>query len=111
MVWEFSNCHPVVWNKQSDFDDHSIFSIFYHHFPQECIYLIVYVDNIIIIGNDEGIVQLKQYLAQNFRTKKFGHLRYFLGIELTQRKDGLVISQKICSRHSKSVKFVDPTKR
>jgi len=46
MVWAFSNYHPAVWNKQSYFDN----TIFYRHFPQGRIYVIVHVDNIIIIG-------------------------------------------------------------
>jgi len=70
-------------------------SVFYRHSAQGCTYLIVYVDDIVITGNDEqGIHQLKQHLSTQIQTKDFGKLRYFLGIEVAQSKDGLVISQR-----------------
>ncbi|KAK2437071.1 putative mitochondrial protein [Trifolium repens] len=70
-------------------------SIFYRHSVQGCIYLIVYVDDIVITGSDQqGILKLKQYLSNQFQTKDLGKLRYFLGIEVAQSKDGIVISQR-----------------
>jgi len=40
------------------------------------------VDDIVFSGDDkEGIVQLKQYLAQKLQTEDVGHLRYFLGMK------------------------------
>lgn len=67
-------------------------SIFYRHSVQGCIYLIGYVDDIIIIGSDkQGILQVKQHLLNQFQTKYLDKLRYFLGIEVAQSKDGLVI--------------------
>jgi hypothetical protein len=45
-------------------------SVFYRHSVQGCIYLIVYVDDIVITGSDQqGILQLKQYLSNQFQTK------------------------------------------
>ena len=70
-------------------------SVFYHHTPQGYIYLIVYVDDIVITGSDnDGITQVKQHLCHHFQTKDLGKLRYFLGIEVTQSKDGIVLSQR-----------------
>lgn len=70
-------------------------SLFYRHSAHGCIYLIVYVDDIVITGSDqEGILQLKQHLSSQFQTKDLGRLRYFLGIEVAQSKDGIVISQR-----------------
>jgi len=70
-------------------------SVFYRHSPQGCIYLIVYVDDIVITGSDQhGITKLKQYLCRQFQTKDLGKLRYFLGIKVAQSKDGVVISQR-----------------
>ena len=69
--------------------------VFYRHLAQGCVYLIVYVDDIVITGSDEpGILQLKQHLSNQFQTKDLGKLWYFLGIEVAQSKDGLVISQR-----------------
>ena len=45
--------------------------------------LIVYVDDIILTGSDEGeMLRLKKALAQSFETKDLGNLRYFLDIEV-----------------------------
>ena len=62
----------------------SDYSIFYHHTSSELyIYLIVYVDNIVIIGSDQdGIRKLKQHLFSHFQTKDLGKLKYFMGIEI-----------------------------
>ena len=70
-------------------------SVFYHHTSTgQCIYLIVYVDDIVITGNDQyGIQKLKQHLSNHFQTKDLGKLKYFLGIEVAQSNSGMVISQ------------------
>ena len=59
-------------------------SVLYHHMSSgQCIYLIVYVDDIVITGNDQnGIQRLKQHLFSYFQTKDLGKLKYFLGIEI-----------------------------
>ena len=70
-------------------------SVFYHHSSTgQCIYLIVYVDNIIITGNDQdGIQKLKQHLFSHIQTKDLGKLKYFLGIEVAQSNSEVAISQ------------------
>ena len=71
-------------------------SVFYHHTSsRQCIYLIVYVNDIVIIGNDQdGIQKLKQHLFSHFQTKDLGKLKYFLGIEIVQSNSGVVMSQR-----------------
>ena len=61
-------------------------SVFYHLTSLgQCIYLIVYVDDIVISGNDQdGIQRVKQHLFSHFQTKDLGKLKYFMGIEITQ---------------------------
>ena len=45
--------------------------------------LIVYVDDIILTGSDEGkMLRLKKALAQSFEIKDQGNLQCFLGIEV-----------------------------
>ena len=54
-------------------------SVFYHHTSTgKCIYLIVYVDDIVITGSDQDDIQkLKQYLLSHFQTKDLGQLQVF----------------------------------
>ena len=73
--------------------DHSIFS--HHSSTRKCIYLIVYVDDIVITGTDQdGIQKLKQHLFSHFRIKDLEKLKYFLGIEVAQSNSGVVICQR-----------------
>ena len=71
-------------------------SVFYHHTSSgQCIYLIVYVDDIIITSSDQdGIRKLKQHIFSHFQTKDLGKLKYFLGIEIAQSNFGVVMSQR-----------------
>ena len=71
-------------------------SVFYHHTSLgQCIYLIVYVDDIIITGSDQDSIQkLKQHLVSHFQTKDLGKLKYFIGIEITQSNSGVIMSQR-----------------
>ena len=70
--------------------------VFYHHTSSgQCIYLIVYVDDIVITGSDqEGIQKLKQHLFSHFQTKDWGKLKYFLGIDIAQCNSSVVFSQR-----------------
>src|SRR5258707_13654314 len=72
--------------------DHSVFSL---ASDQGRILLIVYVDDIIITGdNKKGIDDLKLFLQRQFHTKDLGKLRYFLGIEVARSKEGINLSQR-----------------
>lgn len=56
--------------------------------------LILYVDDMIITGNDFiGITELKKFLRQHFEMKDLGPLSYFLGLEMLSSSDGLFLSQ------------------
>jgi len=58
-------------------------------------YPIVYVDDIVITENDSTtICWLKKHLFSHFQTKDLGCLKYFLGIEVAQSNEGIVISQR-----------------
>jgi len=69
--------------------------VFYQHSSTGCVYLIVYVDDIVLIGSaNHHISQLKQHLYHHFQSKDLSKLRYSLGIEVAQSNNGIVISQR-----------------
>jgi len=54
---------------------------------------IVYVDDIVITGNNyDQIKHLKGLLAKEFEFKDFGQLKYFLGMEFAWTKIGIYVS-------------------
>jgi hypothetical protein len=59
--------------------------VFYRHFGRRIAILAVYVDDIIITGDDEHeIAHLKENMSKEFEVKDLGHLKYFLGIEVAR---------------------------
>ncbi|RVW40069.1 Retrovirus-related Pol polyprotein from transposon RE1 [Vitis vinifera] len=69
-------------------------ALFLHCTDKDTILLLLYVDDMIITGNDlSGIQELKDFLSQQFEMKDLGHLSYFLGLEITHSTDGLYITQ------------------
>lgn len=70
-------------------------SVFVKHSDRGMIALVVYVDDIVITGDDGlGIVALKADLKRHFQTKDLGQLRDFLGIEVARSKVSINISQR-----------------
>ena len=70
-------------------------SVFYRNSTTGLILLVVYVDDIVITGNDSaGISSLKSFLQTQFQTKDLGLLKYFLGIEISRCKKGIFLSQR-----------------
>ena len=89
---KFSSLVQKFGLRRSD-ADHSVY--YSHTSPGKCVYLIVYADDIVITENDiVGLSQLKKHLCRHFQTKDLGNLKYFLGIEVAQSKNGFVISQR-----------------
>ena len=57
--------------------------------------LLIYVDDILITGNDPvSIAAIKKFLHSQFHLKDLGDLKYFLGIEVSSSKNGIFISQR-----------------
>ena len=54
--------------------------------------LVVYVD--ITVDDTKGIDSLKKYLQKYFQTKGLESLKYFLSIEMTRSKKGILLSQR-----------------
>lgn len=72
--------------------DVSLF-IFNHQGIQ--IYMLIYVDDIIIISSSSVATdRLLQQLRQDFAVKDLGALSYFLGVEVNQSSQGIILSQR-----------------
>ncbi|GKA77787.1 retrovirus-related pol polyprotein from transposon TNT 1-94 [Tanacetum coccineum] len=57
-------------------------------------YLLVYVDDLILTGNNESLLtSFTTRLNQEFAIKDLGDLSYFLGLEVSYTNDGLFLSQ------------------
>ncbi|KAJ9540324.1 hypothetical protein OSB04_026830 [Centaurea solstitialis] len=72
--------------------DHSLFI-----FKTSGIYVaaLIYVDDVILAGNDERkIADVKAYLDGKFSIKDLGPFKYFLGIEVARSQEGIVLSQR-----------------
>ena len=73
---------------------HYDFALFLYYTDKGTILLLLYVDDMIITGDDfSGIQELKVFLSRQFEMKDLGHLSYFLGLEITHSTDGLYITQ------------------
>ena len=70
-------------------------TVFYKHRGSYITILAVYVDDIVIIGDDvEEITCLTKRLGDTFEVKDLGQLRHFLGIEIARSSKGIVLSQR-----------------
>ena len=55
--------------------------------------VLVYVDDIILVGNNkEEIDRVKEVLNKTFKIKVLGDLRYFLGFEVARSKKGIMMN-------------------
>ncbi|KAK2453566.1 putative mitochondrial protein [Trifolium repens] len=72
--------------------DHSLFTI---TSGSDFTALLVYVDDIILAGTSvTEIDRIKFILDNNFKIKDLGPLKYFLGFEVAQSREGITISQR-----------------
>jgi hypothetical protein len=70
-------------------------TLFVKKFGNFVVYLVVYVDDMWIIGNNESyIASIKKELKKGFEMTDLGHIHYYLGIEVTQNPKYIFISQK-----------------
>ena len=69
-------------------------SLFVFHRQHDLLYLLLYVDDIILTGNNATLIaRFISQIQTEFVVKDLGHLSYFLGLEATQLQDGLFLSQ------------------
>ncbi|CAN1840048.1 Retrovirus-related Pol polyprotein from transposon RE1 [Linum perenne] len=69
-------------------------SLFYYNTGGNTIFVLVYVDDIIITSsNPSSAASLVQHLQDRFSIKELGDLHYFLGIEVHRTQDGMTLCQ------------------
>ncbi|XP_070013007.1 uncharacterized mitochondrial protein AtMg00810-like [Nicotiana sylvestris] len=71
------------------------YSLFLKHSSSSIVIVAVYVDDVLVTGNDTTeITSLKSFLDQQFRIKDLGILHYFLGLEVLRESAGVIITQR-----------------
>lgn len=74
----FSDCSLFLFSKNDSF-----------------VAILVYVDDILVTGNAQPVIaSVKSYLAQHFKIKDLGTLKYFLGIEAARSVSGIYLNQR-----------------
>ena len=84
-----------VMKKYKYKQSNSVHTLFFKKRNGKITCLIIYVDDMIITGDDEKeIVEPRKNLFNEFEMKDLGLLKYFLGIEVLRSKKGIFISQR-----------------
>ena len=69
--------------------------MFVKKFGKIVVYLVVYVDDLLMSGNNESyIASIKKELRKGFEMNDLGYVHYYLGIEVTQHPKFIFLSQK-----------------
>ncbi|KAK1406643.1 hypothetical protein QVD17_42133 [Tagetes erecta] len=88
---KFTNSLLEIGFKQVGAD----YSLFIFKEKDTFIVALIYVDDVIIMGNNQNKIQeIKGVLDKKFGIKDLGSLKFFLGIEVARTKEGMVLSQR-----------------
>lgn len=69
-------------------------SFFVYHQGTDLIYLLLYVDDMLLTGNNSALIdELLHNLNSEFRMKDMGEVHYFLGIQVHHTDSGLFMNQ------------------
>ncbi|CAM8901506.1 unnamed protein product [Rhodiola kirilowii] len=73
-------------------NDYSLFTLVR---GTDFIILLVYVDDVILTGTSQSIIdEIKRYIHQKFHIKDLGVLKYFLGLEVARSHTGIFLNQR-----------------
>ena len=77
--------------KHYDLDDATLFV---KKVGKTIVYLVVYVDDLLMTGNNESyIASIKKELRKGFEMTDLGYVHYYLGIEVTQHPKFIFLSE------------------
>nr|XP_016445281.1 PREDICTED: uncharacterized mitochondrial protein AtMg00810-like [Nicotiana tabacum] len=87
-------CPPQGFLSQGE-KSHFDYSLFTKKQGTRLVIILVYVDDLLITGNNQALIsEAKTMLQGNFRIKDLGELKFFLGIELARSKEGILMNQR-----------------
>ena len=70
-------------------------TLFIKHKGGKILIVSIYVDDLLFTGDDEELLaEFKQSMKREFDMTDLGRMRYFLGIEVVQKSDGIFICQR-----------------
>jgi hypothetical protein len=61
-------------------------NLYYHIVGDECLILVLYVDDLFLTGSERLIAECKHALTSEFEMKDLGMMHYFLGLEVSYGK-------------------------
>ncbi|XP_019096462.1 PREDICTED: uncharacterized protein LOC109130848 [Camelina sativa] len=87
---------PSTALAKADFvQSYSDYSLFTYTRGRVEIRVLVYVDDLVVCGNDgDAIRKFKTSLGECFRKKDLGKLKYFLSIEIARNEEGFMLTQR-----------------
>eukprot|EP00253_Pinus_taeda_P001810 PITA_01810 len=90
---------------------HSDNTVYTKKVGKSLIILVLYVDSLILTGSDPNLINhVNSSLKKQFEMADFGHLHYFLGLQVLQSKESISLSQSkyacdlLCHFHMKDCK-------
>jgi hypothetical protein len=69
-------------------------NLYYHIDGNECLILVLYVDDLFLTSSERLIVEFKRSLTTKFEMKDLGLVHYFLGLEVWKRTDEIFLSRE-----------------
>ncbi|XP_042958212.1 uncharacterized mitochondrial protein AtMg00810-like [Carya illinoinensis] len=88
-AWLVARIHSGFHSSQAD---HSLFTL---TTSTSIVLVLVYVDDILVAGNDLSQIEIfKKILSAHFKTKDLGSLKYFLGLEVARSPIGIFLNQR-----------------